>query len=572
MVSNRSVAAVAEAIDRAFGAYHARFREITWRARVRFEQRDWRGSQRDATDRLALYKQYVDQVERELRAILGALSLDRAAWVGIKAAYSRLICERPDSELAETFFNSVTRRLFSTVGVDPRIEYLDSSVNRPRRSPATPLHDTYELRDGVVEAIRRVLLACGWAVPYADLEGDARRVARVVEEALGPVGPARQAELDVLRSIFYRNKGAYLVGRIRLGDAALPLVLPLLNTPQGVIVDAALTTSDEASVVFGFAWSYFRVDAPRPRALVHFLKSLMPLKRVDELYTSIGYNKHGKTLLYRALLRHLAEHPSARFEFAEGEQGLVMSVFTLPTFNVVFKVIKDRFAAPKQTTRQAVRDKYQFVFVRDRAGRLADAQEFEHLEFARERFDDGLLAHLLEAAGGTVRLEEGRVVIRHLYTERRVTPLNVYLREAGPEAARDAVIDYGRAIKDLAASNIFTGDMLLKNFGVSRHGRVICYDYDELALLTECRFRRIPPARHEEDELAAEPWFHVGEHDVFPEEFGPFLVPPGPLREAFLAHHADLLTVEYWQAMQRRLDAGEMFDIFPYRESRRFRR
>jgi isocitrate dehydrogenase kinase/phosphatase len=325
------------------------------------------------------------------------------------------------------------------------------------------------------------------------------------------------------------------------------------------------------SIVFGFSWSYFRVGAPQPRALVEFLSSIMPLKRVNELYNGIGYNKHGKTELFRSLMTHLAD-PAARFAFAEGDEGMVMVVFTLPEHNLMFKIIRDSFGAPKNTTRQAVMDKYHFVFVRDRVGRLADAQEFEHLEFPRRCFPDDLLAYLLAAAAQTVRVEGDRVVVRHVYTERRVTPLNLFLRDAEPEVARETVLDYGNAIKDLAAADIFTGDMLLKNFGVTRNGRVICYDYDELCLLSECRFRRIPPPTTIEEEFAAEPWFFVGEQDVFPEEFSAFLVPPGELRDSFLAAHGDLLNVEFWQGVQRRLAAGEVVDVFPYRRSALLRR
>jgi isocitrate dehydrogenase kinase/phosphatase len=336
-------------------------------------------------------------------------------------------------------------------------------------------------------------------------------------------------------------------------------------------VDAVLMTQNEASVVFGFSWTYFRVEAARPRVLVAFLASIMPNKRLDELYTTIGFSKHGKTVLYRSLMQHL-EDPAARFAFAEGDEGMVMAVFTLPAFSVVFKIIKDTFGAPKNTTRQAVMDRYHFVFVRDRVGRLADAQEYEHLEFPRRCFPDDLLDYLLRVAGATVRVDGDRVVVRQLYTERRVIPLNLYLRDADEDAARDAVIDYGTAIKDLAAADIFTGDMLLKNFGVTRNGRVICYDYDELCLLSECRFRRIPEPTSIEEEYAAEPWFHVADGDIFPEEFKAFLVPPGRVREAFLAAHADLLDVGFWQGVQRRLAAGEVFDVFPYRRSAELRR
>ena len=235
-----------------------------------------------------------------------------------------------------------------------------------------------------------------------------------------------------MRSVFYRNKGAYLVGESGPGPRSFPLVLPLLHAERGIVVDAVLMTSDEASVVFGFSWTYFRVDSPRPRrpGRLPRLRSCRSSWR-NELYISIGYNKHGKTELYRSLMRHLDE-PEARFAFAEGDEGMVMAVFTLPSFNVVFKVIKDSFGAPKNTTRRRVMEKYHFVFVRDRVGRLADAQEFEHLEFPRRCFPDDLLEYLLERGRRTPSGVEGdRVVVRHLYTERRVTPLNLYLQDSG---------------------------------------------------------------------------------------------------------------------------------------------
>jgi isocitrate dehydrogenase kinase/phosphatase len=568
----RPVAAAVACIHAAYEQYARGFEEVTGRARSRFERRDWSGAQADATERLELYKAHVDAAVADVHDILEDAVMERTVWAAMKSDHALRTAHRADAELAETFFNSVTRRVFSTVGVDPAIEYLERSH---RHQPAAQDSDIYASQTvAAVDAalVRRVLLAFPWSVPYAQLERDCSLVAELIDgqirRVLGNQGPVK---LEILRSVFYRNKGAYLVGRIKAGDAIIPLVLPLLHAERGIVVDAVLMTSDEASVVFGFSWTYFRVDCPRPRALVDFLGSIMPLKQVNELYTSIGYNKHGKTELYRGLLHHL-EEPDARFAFVEGDEGMVMAVFTLPSFNVVFKVIKDSFGAPKNTTRRAVMEKYHFVFVRDRVGRLADAQEFEHLEFPRRCFPDDLLAYLLGVASGTVRVEGDRVVVRHLYTERRVTPLNLFLHDADEAAAREAVIDYGNAIKDLAGADIFTGDMLAKNFGVTRNGRVICYDYDELCLLSECRFRRIPAAVSMEEEFAAEPWFYVGEQDVFPEEFKAFLVPPGRLRDAFLESHGDLLDVGFWQGVQRRLAEGDVVDVFPYRREARLQR
>jgi isocitrate dehydrogenase kinase/phosphatase len=565
-IGNRAVGAIHAAYER----YHAGFDEITRRARERFERREWLGAQADGTARLALYRTHLDGAVADVHDILQDAVMERTLWAAMRSCHARGIVGRPDAELAQTFFNSVTRRVFSTVGVDAAIEYLDPSLAPAEADGAGLFHR--DLADAVDAAlVRRILERIPWSVPYASLERDAAIVARLLNEALDALPERGPIEVDVLREVFYRNKGAYVIGRLRRGGTIVPLVLPLLRASRGIVVDAVLMTQNEVSIVFGFSWSYFRVGAPQPRALVEFLSSIMPLKRVNELYNGIGYNKHGKTELFRSLMAHLAD-PGARFAFAEGDEGMVMVVFTLPEHNLMFKIIRDSFGAPKNTTRQAVMDKYHFVFVRDRVGRLADAQEFEHLEFPRRCFPDDLLAYLLAAAAQAVRVEGDRVVVRHVYTERRVTPLNLFLRDAEPEVAREAVLEYGNAIKDLAAADIFTGDMLLKNFGVTRNGRVICYDYDELCLLSECRFRRIPPPTTIEEEYAAEPWFFVGEQDVFPEEFSAFLVPPGDLRDSFLAAHRDLLDVEFWQGVQRRLAAGEVVDVFPYRRSALLRR
>jgi isocitrate dehydrogenase kinase/phosphatase len=566
----RPVALAVQSIRSAYDGYERGFEEITARAQRRFEQRDWSGAQADASERLTLYKTHVDAAVADVQDVLEDGVMERTVWAAMKSLHARQIAARPDRELAETFFNSVTRRVFSTVGVDPTIEYLDSPADSATAD--VTIYDTYSAEVVNSALVRRLLQALPWSVGYAQLERDAALVAELVDgrvrQAMGRSGPV---DIDIVRSIFYRNKGAYLVGRIRAGPEIIPLLLPLLHAERGIVVDAVLMTADEASVVFGFSWTYFRVEAPRPGALVHFLASIMPLKLLHELYTSIGYNKHGKTELYRSVMGHLGE-PEARFAFAEGEEGMVMAVFTLPSLNVVFKVIKDSFGAPKNTTRRAVMDKYHFVFVRDRVGRLADAQEFEHLEFPCRCFPEDLLEYLTRVAAGTIRVEGDRVIVRHLYTERRVTPLNLFLQNADEPTASEAVVEYGNAIKDLAAADIFTGDMLLKNFGVSRHGRVICYDYDELCLLTECQFRRIPEPTSIEEEFSAEPWFHVGEQDVFPEEFSSFLLPPGPLRQAFLDAHADLLSPEFWLNVQSRLSKGEVVDVFPYRRNARLQR
>ncbi len=555
----------ADIIHAAFRAYQSRFQALTRLAGRRFERREWSAAQHDAVERLDLYSRVVGEALAELGGVLGERIHHRPVWTALRAAYASRIRPRGDVELAETFFNSLTRRIFHTVGVDPTVEFVAPEWADHDRGWTSAVTVTFARSGPVDELVRRVLEHFRLEPGYEDEDRDVRRIAAALAERL-PGRPPRALELA--RSVFYRNKGAYLVGRLVTDDGAFPLVIALVNDTGRIEADAVLVDENEVSIVFSFARSYFCVEMERPRELVDFLRAIMPRKPAAELYNAVGLNKHGKTELFRSLLRHL-EATDDRFEIAPGQRGMVMCVFTLPGFDVVFKVIRDRFEYPKTVTHDEVREKYRLVFRHDRAGRLVDAQEFEHLEFDRRRFSDALLRELSSLASETVTIKAGTVVIRHLYTERRLTPLDVFLRDADPDAARHAVVDYGQVLRDLAATNIFPGDMLLKNFGVSRHGRLIFYDYDELCLLTDCNFRELPPPRDDGEESAGEPWFYVGERDIFPEEFRSFLGLRGELLEAFLEAHEELLHVGFWHRMQDKHRHGEVLDIFPYRASRR---
>ena len=564
------VRAAADLLLEVFDAHQSQFRLVTRRAEARFLGRDWHGAQLDAMERLTLYRQFVSWCVQELSRTLGERAGDALFWSDLRLAYAAVCLGRSDAELAYSFVNSVVRQAVRAVGPGTGIYFDDQDFRALSAVPALRLR-RHAAAEDLAGACRDLLETLPFAGQYHDVGEDARLLAERIQAELRSVhGGATLTAIELVPAPFYRNKGAYLVGRLLTSSDPVPLILALVHDEQGVRVDAALMTSDEAAIVFSFTRSYFHVELDCPRAMVDFLLTLMPRKPVGELYTSLGYHKHGKTELVRLLLRHIADD-EARFEPAEGDPGLVMAVFAMPLLNVVFKVIRDRFGAPKQTTRRQVMEKYHLVFVRDRVGRLADAQEFEGLEFRREAFAPSVLEELCAECGSSMEVDGSRVILRHLYTERRVTPLNLYLRQVDAKRALDAVTDFGQAIKDLAAANIFTGDMLLKNFGVTRHGRVIFYDYDELCLLTDCNFRQIPAARYEEDETGAEPWFSVGEHDIFPEEFRRFMSLPGELGIHFNAVHGDLFTVEFWKRMQQRAEAGEIMDVFPYRPVRRFR-
>jgi isocitrate dehydrogenase kinase/phosphatase len=559
----------AKDILKAFVECQAKFKIITLRAKACFESRDWHGMKADADERLDLYKKVVSHIVDEIRSLLNNQINDKETWVRIKTVYSALSGEMEAWELAETFFNSVTRKIFATVGVDPQIEFVDTCTRtQPPRVSRLPYH-TYPGARATTTLMEAILWDYKHQVAYEDMQRDARLAAEKVDNHLRSNGDSPYFNrAEILTSIFYRGKTAYLVGRIFMGSDFFPLVLALLNTPRGIVVDAVLSDENDVSILFSFTRSYFHVDVKNPAELVSFLKTIMPRKRIAELYISIGYNKHGKSELYCDLLHHLSRSDK-KFQIAEGERGMVMEVFTIPDYDLVFKVIKDHFSYPKRTTRDAVMAKYDLVFKHDRAGRLVDAQEFEHLEFSRSRFSEELLDSLERNAAQNVMVSHDQVVVRHAYMERRLIPLNIYLKEVDEIEAQAAAVDYGNAIKDLAASNIFPGDLLLKNFGVTRHGRVVFYDYDELCLLSICNFRVMPQPKSYEEEISSDVWFGVGSHDVFPEEFRRFLGLDGHIREIFIEHHEDLFKADFWRRIQSRIDTGEYIDIFPYRPSSR---
>lgn len=557
-----------------FQDYQDRFRRITLRAPKRFVNRQWAKVQADTTRRLNLYATVVDQTETDLRSLLADRVAQPAIWSAAMSDYAAGIAVRDDRELAETFFNSVSRRIFGTVGVNRLIEFVHDDSEPPSVRPAGPVFKTYPLA-GPMEPILRQIIATG-SNGQIDKRTLEKVIPQMVERVNAKLGhgddPSRPACIEMIRSTFYRGQGAYLIGRIVTGERIIPLVMALLHAEQGLVVDALLLDADGASIVFSYTRSAFHVSMETPRRLVEFLKSIMPSKPEAEIYSSIGYFKHGKTALYRDVCRHTAQCTEDRFRLSAGKRGMVMVVFDMAGHDMVVKLIRDRFDTPKKTTRAKVMDQYAFVFNHYRVGRLIEAHAFEHLSFDRCWFSDDLLGSLVADAGRTVHLENDRVIIDHAYLERRVTPLDVYLKANPDDKARTAVVDFGNAIKDLAYANIFPGDMLLKNFGVTRHGRVVFYDYDEIVPLTDCRFREIPRARTYMDEMAAEPWYTVREDDVFPEEFSRFLGLSPAHRDLFLSRHADLLAPGFWINAQDEIRSGHIRHIRPYASHYRLER
>jgi isocitrate dehydrogenase kinase/phosphatase len=566
---------LARTILNGFHSMFADFQNITLGARARFEQQDWKGVQQAQADRLEIYKAKVDQLLPLLRNLAGDHIHNLATWQKMRQDYGQLIGQYSNFEIAESFYNSVFCKVFAHQHITNDYAFVLSSRRKRNTCSELAAFSSYKFNGQIKELVAKILSDYEFSTPFSDLAFDVSQITRnVIQQLVGDeTRPNNSITVDVLEPIFYRNKGAYLVGRINgVDENPAPFVLPFLYQADGTLyIDTLITDPDEVSVIFSFTRSYFMVDSAVPVQIVEFLHGVMPHKKLYELYASIGFRKHAKTDFFRDFMAHL-DNSDDPLIIAPGIKGMVMSVFVLPSYDIVFKIIKDKFTPPKEVTKKIVKEKYQLVTKHDRAGRMADTQEFNAMRFPKNRFSTELIEELQKVAPSQLTITDTEIIIEHLYTERRMEPLNLYLRTADDQQIINVMDEYGNAIKQLAAANIFPGDMLLKNFGVTRHGRVVFYDYDEICHLTECNFRIIPHPRNEQEEMASTPWYAVKEFDIFPEEFRLFFSGNPKAKKAFDDLHGDLYDVQTWQDMQNQIIAGQVVDVFPYRQRKRFTR
>lgn len=564
----------------AFDAFDREFREITRRARTRFEEKDWSGGRRDASERLDLYEKTLDRAAAELDNALGLQGREQPVWVAAKACYAPLVAHRYDLDRAETFFNSVTRKMLGTVGINRDVEFFYLHPKGIASPHAEAVYRTYTQAADTKSLVKTVLEDCGFTVCYENVERDTDLISHEIDLYLWPILRLDTTfTVDVVTAIFYRNKGAYVVGRIAVNERMIPLVIPLIHGDSGIYADTVLLRESEASTVFSFAYSYFFVDVERYDALIEFLKSIMPHAELAELYTSLGYHRHGKTEFYRDLHRfvHVSKE---QFVIAPGREGAVMIVYTLPNYGSVFKVIKDKPCflrsgsdTPKVITNEKVRHQYNFISHRDRAGRMVDTQEFENLRFKKKRFSSALLEEFAAAAKKTVLVTDDYVIIQHVYVQRKVVPLPLYFQgERDPEGIRHVLIDFGYFLKDLAASGVFPCDLFNTwNYGVTHWGRVVLYDYDDVLPIEQINFREKPSPRTESEETEPEEdWIIATDEDFFMDEMDRFSGIPQTLKGIFRSMHGDLYTLSFWHALTDKLRRGEIFDVFPYDRGKQF--
>tara|TARA_B110000459_G_scaffold95821_1_gene106859 strand:+ start:736 stop:2463 length:1728 start_codon:yes stop_codon:yes gene_type:complete len=564
---------MAKTILNGFRSYFADYLNSTLTAKARFEKADWHGVSQANVERLELYKDKVAQTVQYLEVVTNKDIANLTLWGEAKKAYTQLVFNFPNFEIAETFFNSVFSDIHDHDKISDDIIYVISSQLIESPEAEYSIFVRYE-GENFRDTFQRILEEAEFSLPMEDLNLDLDCIISVFNQEMVPhlKGAAETIKFDLLESTFYRSKAAYMVGRLVDGDQTFPMALVILNNEQGALyVDTALFNADELSVVFSFTQNHFMVDAPLPYQYALFLKNLVPNKLNYEIYNALGFPKHAKTEFYRQLVGHL-NNSNDKFVVAPGIKGMVMTVFTLPSYNIVFKIIKDKFAPPKEVTHQIVREKYRLVSRHDRIGRMADTQEFDNLVFPLSRFSNELIEELQKVASSQIEIRDDKLLIKHLYTERYMTPLNIFLESADDSEIRNAMEEYGNCIKQLAAANIFPGDMPLKNFGVTRHGRVVFYDYDEIATLTDCNFRRIPQARTEQEEMQSGTWYTVGPDDIFPEEFRLFFSGNIKARKMFEEIHSELYDVTFWTDLQEQIRDGYVVDVFPYRRAKRFDR
>lgn len=564
--------AIAQALVEGFNRHYRIFRDTSRRAKELFEAAQWQKQLDAVRERVQFYDDRVDETVARLHDEFDADALDDVTWQQVKLQFIGMLINHRQPELAETFFNSVTTRILHRSYFNNDYLFARPAISTEYIEAYPPVYSSYYPRDrGLRATLRRIVEDFDWQRSFEDLDRDVDHVMRATLAHLGEWPQMEvNCQIQVLYSAFYRNKTAYIIGKTVNGYQEYPFAVAVRHNARGQLyLDTVLLDPWRISVLFSLSRAYFLVDMEVPSGYVQFLRSIMPNKPRSELYTMLGLGKQGKTMFFRDLVAHL-RHSNDRFMIAPGIRGLVMLVFTLPSFPYVFKVIKDVFGASKNMDRATVKRKYLMVKHVDRVGRMADTLEFSYAALPRSRFHPELLEELRTLAPSAFEIDADKVIIKHLYIERRMTPLNIHLEQASDEEMEAAVREYGNAIRELATANIFPGDMLWKNFGVTRYGRVVFYDYDEIEYMTDMNFRAIPPAPYEEMELAGEPWYSAGPMDVFPEEFATFLLGVPRVRKAFLKYHRDLLSPHFWQQAQQRIRDGFVEDFFPYPEELRF--
>jgi isocitrate dehydrogenase kinase/phosphatase len=573
-------AEAAEAAGIILGAhrrYLARFNGITAKAQETFETRAWIQGALHAAERVRLYRDAVDGVWLGLERAYSGQLLSREFWLAGRRALLETVFDDYDADLALTFFYSTMRLAFDRL--DAPVEYADDGLaERSHVSSPHPATRRYRADGGRLSAsIAQALADCAFRAPFRNLAPEAGLAAgRMLEGWRAEIGASTPRHLEILRPVFFRDQEAYIAGKLWAREGEMPVVLALRNDERGIALDAVLTgKEDMRNILFVSTRSTFHVLADEYREVLAFLDSLAPERGHPAMCAVLGFTHPARVALNQRLRDHLAR-TRERFARVPGREGMAMVVFGPPGFPYVFKVIRDFSAKQGWTGRQRIMDVYRWVHEINRGRLMLDAWIYRNLRFPRDAFEPGVLQELLSAAPQSVRLDGDAVILKDVYAQRRVRPLNTFFEEEEERALRERAADaLGCFIKDLASMGLFVSDCygLTFNLGLTHGFNAALFDFDDLGSLLRHNFRETPPM-DEKDELLWNPevdgpWFAVAENDVLVDEWERFLGVPLDLQACFREKHGDLFTTAYWTQVQRRILSGEQHYVLPYPQERR---
>ncbi|MEJ2379995.1 MAG: bifunctional isocitrate dehydrogenase kinase/phosphatase [Gammaproteobacteria bacterium] len=554
-----------------FEVYYYDSRAIPALAQQAFENRDPNTSVALSKKRLSVYNESINELGPSLKAAFPRVAQDESIWSQVEACYVPLIRGRYEADLAFSYLRSVKRKL--SQGEWKPVTYGFGQWAHKTDQSSAKVYRTFPVNGELGPRLVEDLLAIPqFSTPYRDLHADAAAVAERVNHILAGQRPypSRISTIDMIDAGFFRNRGAYLCGRMMLdGGRLMPLVIALLNSPEGIYVDAVIHREADVHNLFSSTLAHFHVTNPYYHELSAFLHTLMVERPLGLHYTTIGFNHVGKVAVMLELQDEIVRHREV-LQTAIGFRGTVAIAFSAPSLAYTFKVIRDR---PTDQYKWGeflgvgwVLGKYSRVHEINRTGSMLDNVIYYNMKLDRTWFDPALLEELLDKASQSVSLRGKDVVFKYLIGQRRMIPLPVFLETASPEDAETAVINLGHCIKNNAAANIFNKDLDSRNYGVSRFLRVFLYDYDALERCTEVKVRTNNDRIDGEEDIPE--WYFEDGVVFLPEEMEVGLqLPTRALRRVFREVHGDLMTTAYWEKIQADLLAGEIPSIRTYPEA-----
>jgi isocitrate dehydrogenase kinase/phosphatase len=551
-----------------FDSFYEEFVKLTWAAKAAFESRDHPTAVANARRRLGLYNATVYPLADELRSGFPELKEREPLWAEIEAVYRVAVRGRYEADLALAYLHSAQRRVHH--GEWKPVEYGFEGSGRvvpPENAVYERLACSWPITPLVIQ---KALQVAELAVPFCDPVRDAELIARRVNDVLAARSGAGLRAIEMVRAGFFRNRGAYLVGRLVLKGAELkPFVIALLNGEEGVRAEAVLHAVPHVHNLCSSTEAPFQVTNRHYHELSAFLLSIMPRRPLGLHYSTIGYYHYSKVAVMYEVRRRLM-HDRELLGVAPGSPGTVTIAFTSPQSDYVLKVIRDRPTSGYKWDSfegvDAVLAKYKRVHEINRTGSMLDNIVYYNLKLERSWFEPALASELLDSVTNSVQLRDGALIFKYLIVQRKLTPLNVFLETAPADRAERAIINLGFCIRNNAAANVFNKDFDTRNYGVSRYLKIYLYDYDAVEALTEMKVRTNLDRCDGEEDVPA--WFFEPGVVFLPEEIEAGLrVRSRTLRRVFRTAHADLMSVGYWEGLQQALRAGKVPGIHTFPDS-----